>query len=262
MYSIVLLTAMSTSPEMPEFCCKTSGCFTCYSGSSCGSGCFCGKGGGYSSGCFCGKGGGCGFCGFCCGKGGYGSAYTGGGYGAYPVGGYIAGAHQFSIGTHAEVVVRLPADAKLYANGQATDQAGDQRVFQTPDLAVGQDFKYVLKIQLDVNGETRTATKQVTVRAGHRTVVDFTERASSAVVVNLPAKARLMVDGVDTGVTGGKNTLHTPELTKGQPYSYTFRAEIDRDGQIEVVNQEVKFKGGEPITVDFTDSATRTVSTK
>jgi uncharacterized protein (TIGR03000 family) len=163
------------------------------------------------------------------------------------------------VNTRAEVIVRVPANAKLIANGQPTELTGEQRVFETPSLTPGHEFKYNLAIEINVEGKTKTIAKQITVRAGHRTVVDFTERASSEITVNLPAKARLTVDGVDTRMTGGKHTFKTPELTKGQPFSYIFRAEIDRNGGTEIVSQEVKFTAGEPVNVDFTDA---TASTK
>jgi len=103
------------------------------------------------------------------------------------------------------------------------------------------------------------------VRAGHRSVVDFTTASNSvtsAVTVSLPEKSKLFVDGVATPVSTGTHTFRTPELTKGKAYVYTFRAEIDRDGKTEIENREVTFKGGDPIVVNFADNAVRTASAK
>ena len=165
-----------------------------------------------------------------------------------------------------QVVVRVPAEAKLYADGQATTLSGTERVFQTPDLVQGRDFQYSLKIEYREGTEVKSVTKQALVRAGHRTVVDFTtannDSVSSSVTVNLPAKAKLFVDGVATPVSAGTHTFKTPELTKGRAYVYTFRAEIDRDGKTEIESREVTFKGGEPIVVNFADNAVRTASAK
>jgi uncharacterized protein (TIGR03000 family) len=276
-----MLAAMSAAPEAPDFCCKKgySDCGS-YAGSGCCFSC-CSTGCGYGHGCgFCGKGflgcgllccgkGGCGFCGsgflgcglLCCGKGGYGGCGYGygggyGGYGAPVIAAGISDAH-----TRAEVIVRVPANARLFANGQPTDGTGVERIFATPSLTPSQNFKYVMQVEYTIDGQTRKESKEVTVRAGHRTLVDFTERAKIAITVSLPANSKLTVDGIDTRMTGGKHTFHTPELTRGQPFSYQFRAEIERDGQIEVVTQKVSFKAGEPVNVDFTE-ATRTVSAK
>jgi uncharacterized protein (TIGR03000 family) len=163
--------------------------------------------------------------------------------------------------TRAQVVVIAPADAKLYADGQATSLTGAQRVFLTPELASGRDFQYSLKIE---NG-SESSTKSVVVRAGHRTVVDFTatatEKASSPVTVNLPPKAKLYVDGVVANVAGGTQTFRTPELAKGKQFVYEFRAEINQlDGKAEVLSKKVTFNAGEPVFVDF--NAPTTVATR
>jgi uncharacterized protein (TIGR03000 family) len=212
----------------------------------------CNRGGDYGGGY--GQGGGCCLSRlFCCNRGGNGAGYGAYGYG-YGNPYVIVAQNDSEASTQAEVVVRVPSNAKLLANGQETDLTGEQRVFRTPTLTPGQDFKYNMAIEVNVDGETKTITKQITVRAGHRTNVDFTERAASEVTVTLPAKARLTVDGVDTRMTGGKHTFKTPELAKGQPFSYIFRAEIDRNGTMEVVSQEVKFKAGESVNVDFVNT--------
>lgn len=160
----------------------------------------------------------------------------------------------------AQVVVLAPASAKLYAEGEATSLTGTERVFLTPELSAGRDFQYTLKVE---NG-TESTSKQVVVRAGHRTVVDFNggaDRVSTPVMVNLPAKAKLFVDGVPAAVTGGTHTLNTPELVKGKAFTYEFRAEVDKDGTTEVVSKKVTFTAGEPVTVDFVEpTAVRTAS--
>jgi uncharacterized protein (TIGR03000 family) len=162
-------------------------------------------------------------------------------------------------------VVRTPADAKLFADGVATTLSGTERVFQTPELAAGRDYQYTLKIEYTEGKETKTASKQVVVRAGSRTVVDFaapeSEKASSPVTVTLPENSKLTVDGANTSATGGTHSFRTPELTKGKPYVYQFRAEVNKEGRTEVLTQEVTFNAGEPIVVDFTTvAATRTAS--
>jgi uncharacterized protein (TIGR03000 family) len=165
-----------------------------------------------------------------------------------------------------QVLVYAPANAKLYADGHATTLTGAERTFQTPDLSEGKDFQYTLKIEYAEGTETKTQTKQVVVRGGHRTVVDFNaadDKVSSSITVSLPAKAKLFVDGSATPASGGKHTFRTPELTKGKPYVYQFRAEVERDGKTEVETKEVNFVGGEAVVVDFKDmTAVRTASAK
>lgn len=296
MYSIVMLAAMSATPETQDFCCKGKGyqqdygcvgyqqqnCNPCYSqqnygcckGSFKGCNAFCCNKGG-SNGCGYGQGNCCNFlgCGLCCGKGGYGGGcnflgcgllskccgqinWVNGYPGAYGQGQVILGYNNAPQGAEAVVVVLVPATAKLIANGQPTEGKGTTRSFQTPILTPGQDFRYEMKVEIEEDGQTKTLTQQVMVRAGHRTTVDFTEKVNTAVTVTLPAKAKLLVDGTDTLMTGGTHTFNTPALAKGQPFSYKFQAEIEKDGKMEVVTQDVSFKAGEAVTVDFTKTAT------
>ncbi|MSR54022.1 MAG: TIGR03000 domain-containing protein [Gemmataceae bacterium] len=175
-------------------------------------------------------------------------------------------AHNFLPANRGQVLVFAPANAKLFADGHATTLTGTERTFQTPALAEGKDFHYTLKIEFNEGTETKSVSKQVLVRAGHRTVVDFTvqdDKTSSAITVNLPTKAKLFVDGTTTPATGGKHVFRTPELTRGKPYVYQFRAEVERDGKTEVESREVNFRGGDAVVVDFSEvNPIRTASAK
>ncbi|MSR54023.1 MAG: TIGR03000 domain-containing protein [Gemmataceae bacterium] len=293
MYSIVILAAMSATPETQDFCLKNKGkqqnvgsvapkqkqighpkfSQPNHGGAKgfMGSNLFCSNTGG---------GNGCNFLGsdlFRCGHGGFGGgcnildsglfakffrhgerinfipAQNSGPTGRGVV---ILGYNNAPQADGAVVVVLMPATGKLIANGQPTEGKGTTRSFQTPVLAVGQEFRYEMQVEIEEDGNTRTLTKQVMVRAGHSTTVDFTEKVNTAVTVTLPAKAKLLVDGTDTLMTGGTHTFNTPVLAKGQAFSYKFRAEIEKDGKMEVVTQDVSFKAGEAVTVDFTTTAT------
>jgi uncharacterized protein (TIGR03000 family) len=161
----------------------------------------------------------------------------------------------------AQVVVRVPAEAKLFAEGQSTTLTGTERVFLTPEIAAGRDFQYTLKVETESGSET----KAVVVRAGHRTVVDFTTvstTAASPVTVNLPAKAKLFVDGVAATATGGTHAFRTPELPKGKPFVYEFRVDVElADGKTESISKKVTFNAGEPVLVDFVEpTAVRTAA--
>lgn len=166
----------------------------------------------------------------------------------------------------AQLVVRVPADSKLYADGHATSLAGVERSFYTPEITPGKDYKYTLKVEFNDNGEVRSETKQVTVRAGHRTVVALGEtvdvsKTTSPVTVNLPSNSKLYVDGVATATTAGTQTFRTPELPKGKLFTYQFQAEVVVDGKVDVRNRSVTFRAGEAINIDFSEKSTdRTAS--
>jgi uncharacterized protein (TIGR03000 family) len=75
----------------------------------------------------------------------------------------------------ATVIVRLPADAKLYAEGSPLRMTGTERRFVSPPLPAGQEFTYRFKVEYDRDGETVSVTKKVPVRAGGTVAVEFSD---------------------------------------------------------------------------------------
>jgi len=164
--------------------------------------------------------------------------------------------------SRATVTIALPADAKLFAQGQLTALTSARREFVTPTLNVGEDYQYDLRIEYTRDGQTRRDSKTVLVRAGQTVAVDFSEvpatkmeRISSRVEVILPDDAKLFVHDSARVPTTGIRECVTPELVKDAQYVYRFRAEVTRDGKPESSTQIVSFKGGEAIRVDFSAAA-------
>jgi uncharacterized protein (TIGR03000 family) len=73
----------------------------------------------------------------------------------------------------ARVVVKLPAEAKLFVDGVACPLTSAQRSFDTPPLEPGKTYYYSLKAETNREGRSVAETKRVTVRAGQETIVEF-----------------------------------------------------------------------------------------
>jgi uncharacterized protein (TIGR03000 family) len=72
------------------------------------------------------------------------------------------------------VLVSLPADAKLYVDGQLTRTADKAfRTFMTPDLEDGMEYRYVMKAEVVRDGQTQTETQTVIVKAGMEARTEF-----------------------------------------------------------------------------------------
>jgi uncharacterized protein (TIGR03000 family) len=189
-------------------CCGGS-CGGCYGGGyygGCSGGCC---GGGYYGGCYGGRySGSCGGCyGGCYGGRAYGGM-GGGYYGAMPyVGGYDSswygtptyygapmyyggstyqGGYEYgrafegtgyfdvsAIEAPATLVVRLPADAKLTVDGSATRSTDSVRAFVSPPLQPGKDYHYTLRAEVTRDGKKVERTRDVSVRAGQTSEVNF-----------------------------------------------------------------------------------------
>lgn len=68
--------------------------------------------------------------------------------------------------TSANIKFVLPADAKLYVDGQPTRSTGSERPFYTPSLTPGRKYYYDVRAEVVVNGETIVEEKRVIVQAG------------------------------------------------------------------------------------------------
>jgi uncharacterized protein (TIGR03000 family) len=98
------------------------------------------------------------------------------------------------------VVVKLPADARLYADNKPLRLTGAERTFVSPELPAGQEFVYRFRAEYDRDGETVSVTKKVAVRAGGSVAVEFADLTAVARETGAPAK----------GADGGKAVAATP----------------------------------------------------
>jgi uncharacterized protein (TIGR03000 family) len=73
----------------------------------------------------------------------------------------------------AEITVRVPADAELWLDGNATKQRGDTRTFVSPVLQPGRTFTYEFRARWMKDGKPVEATRTVDIRAGAKTTVDL-----------------------------------------------------------------------------------------
>jgi len=77
------------------------------------------------------------------------------------------------------------------------------------------------------------------------------QQQTATIVVNLPADAKLTIDGQPTRSTATRRVLQTPELQNGYTYYYTMRAEVVRDGRPVEQSQRVEVRPGRETVVSF-----------
>lgn len=124
----------------------------------------------------------------------------------------------------ATVIVRLPADAKLFAEGRPLALESAERSFVSPVLPVGREFEYTFRAEYVRDGETISQAKKVTVRAGGTQTVEFadlTRRAPAAETKVEPPKVELtgrtagVVPPANNPFLGGGATV--PQVPAGRP---------------------------------------------
>jgi uncharacterized protein (TIGR03000 family) len=186
MYSLVLMTALTTGTTAPAWghhCCGCSGwggwacngcygCYGCYGGHGWRHGCY---------GCYgCYGGYGCYGCYGC-----YGGWYGGSPYAPIMVVPDKKGAEQGpepkkkkageGDETRARLIVQLPADAKLFIDGTLMKSTSEKRTFITPVLRPEQTYFYDLRAEVVRDGRTVARTQRVILRPGQAIQASFSD---------------------------------------------------------------------------------------
>lgn len=71
--------------------------------------------------------------------------------------------------------VRVPADAQVWIDGTKTQQKGTVRQFISPPVEPGRQYSYKIEAKWMDNGNERTRTQTLAVRAGELQRVDLTK---------------------------------------------------------------------------------------
>jgi uncharacterized protein (TIGR03000 family) len=82
----------------------------------------------------------------------------------------------------------------------------------------------------------------------------------ATLLVELPADAKLYVDGYLSKQASAKRTIVTPDLDGGSDYTYTLKAESVQDGQTVTKTKTVTFRAGGTVRVDFNEPAAGSVA--
>ena len=82
--------------------------------------------------------------------------------------------------TSARVTVKLPADARLWVDNVECPLTSGVRSFDTPALEPGATYVYTVRAQVNRDGQPRSETRRVSMTAGDRVTVSFTELGATA----------------------------------------------------------------------------------
>ena len=160
--------------------------------------------------------------------------------------------------------VAVPADAKVFVNGNLTTSTGTERQYESHGLQLGLSYSYNVRVEYTRNGETVTESKSVTLTAGSNELLAFaspvTEAVATTLQLRVPADARVMLSGAATKQTGEVREFVTTRLTPGQTWAeYTIVVELDADGELLKQEKTITLRGGETtqLTFDFADASAK-----
>jgi uncharacterized protein (TIGR03000 family) len=169
----------------------------------------------------------------------------------------------------ATVTVKVPEGAKFSVDGKEVAVATPEQTFLTPALEASRTYYYEMKASTKKDGKELSASQRVAIKAGEKVTVDLRDvkpwsapkenkDETARVQIRLPKDAQLYVDGVLIKMDGEEGTFRTPTLVPGKPYYYTFKAELDRDGDKVSETQKVTVEAGRTVAVEFEKFPVRT----
>ncbi len=160
--------------------------------------------------------------------------------------------------------VNVPAEAKIFVNGNATTSTGTQRQYVSRGLEAGNRYAYEVKAEIVRDGQTITETKNVTLGPGEQASLAFNldgkaapvaaEKTKTKLTLHVPADAKVTLAGRDTTSTGDVREYTTTKLASGAEWNdYTVRVVANIDGREVTKEETIKLIGGEDreLTIDL-----------
>ena len=80
------------------------------------------------------------------------------------------------------------ADAEVWLSGSRGTLQGTERLFQSPQLMLGQDYTYTIRARWMIDGRPVEDVREVDVRAGQTSTVDF--RVPASELIPIPPKLK------------------------------------------------------------------------
>ncbi|MBI2477826.1 MAG: TIGR03000 domain-containing protein [Planctomycetia bacterium] len=156
----------------------------------------------------------------------------------------------------AELVVEVPADAKIYVNGNKTNTQGTHRRYLSAGLIPGQTYVYEVQAVFERDGKEQAVTKSISLTAGSEVKLAFdfpaTEQVETVLTLHVPADAKVNLAGNETEKTGSTRVFTTARLAPGQVWDgYQVQVTWSRDGQEITKEKTVTLRGGEAQELSF-----------
>jgi len=168
-----------------------------------------------------------------------------------------AGAPMTSIRrTEGLLTVSVPADAKIFVNGQATSSTGEVRQYVSRDLASGMSYAYEVRAEVVRDGQTLEQVKTIDLRAGATNALAFdfeaTKTVETSLTVRVPAEAKVYLAGNATTAGGEVRVFKTTGLSNGKGWNgYKVRVEMERDGKLVTEEKIIDLSAGETKEISF-----------
>jgi len=164
------------------------------------------------------------------------------------------------------LIVSVPAEAKVFVNGDRTSSGGEVRRFLSRGLQAGRQYEFVVKMAVDRDGATAEETKVVRLTAGERSNLAFAAKpavvaaSTTSLTLRVPADAKVFLAGNATSSSGAVRQFETSTLRAGQAWkNYEIRVVATVDGKEQSVSKVIDLKAGDTVDLSL-DPATQVAS--
>jgi uncharacterized protein (TIGR03000 family) len=132
----------------------------------------------------------------------------------------------------AQITVVVPADARVFFDGEQTTSTGTERLYVSPPLVVGKDRYYIVVARWQEGGKAVEQTRKVPVTGGARVRVDFTRPTAGA---ETPRPVENPTPPEEKTETAGKSLsaagmLLRREKVPGDEYKVDWKVLGDKEG--------------------------------
>ncbi len=152
------------------------------------------------------------------------------------------------------LTVAVPNDAKIFVNNNATTSTGAVRKFVSRGLESGKEYRFQIRAEMTAaDGKLLTEEKTLVVTAGQQEQVQFAFADSespveTAITLNLPAGAKVLLAGNETNATGENRTYRTRRLKPGEFWD-NYQIEVQYEGRVKT--QSLRLIGGDSLQLTF-----------
>jgi uncharacterized protein (TIGR03000 family) len=163
----------------------------------------------------------------------------------------------------AQIIVMVPAAARIYVNDRLTMSTGELRRYISRGLQPGHSYTYEVRAEFDQGGRIARQTKVVQLEAGNTAELQFdfeepSEVVRTTLILRVPADAKVTLAGNPTASSGEVREFTTTRLNEGEEWAnYPIRVEVERGGETLVKEEKITLKAGESreIMIDPTTPA-------
>lgn len=149
--------------------------------------------------------------------------------------------------------VNVPASAKVFVNNLPTTSTGASRQFISRGLNASKKYKFEVRAEiLGADGQLATESQSITLAAGERNEITFNTLSDTpvqtAVTLNVPADAKVILAGNETNASGEKRTYRTAQLKAGQQWE-DYVVEVHHAGVIK--RETLRLVAGDDVALTF-----------